>query len=97
MLANTLLESGSWEGLTSSSAQSTTASFTFEMLSFLMIDENFEIIEIALTVVTPRTRKDLIQVRVIALLLRHLAQRCLPGCSEYNPQQAADCDIAAGK
>ena len=41
----------SWSQIerTSSSIQSTTASFAFKVLSFLMGDENFQIIEIALT------------------------------------------------
>jgi hypothetical protein len=40
-----------------------------------MIDENLEIVEVALTVVAPRTRKDLVEVGMIALLFRHLDGR----------------------
>jgi hypothetical protein len=36
-----------------------------------MIDQDFEVIEVALTVVTPGTREHLVEVGVITLLLCH--------------------------
>ena len=38
-----------------------------------MIDQDLQIVEIALAVVAPRATKDLVHVGVIALLLRHRA------------------------
>lgn len=57
--------------LTSCSAQSATASFALEVFGFLMIDENLQVIEIALTVVAPWSGEDLIQVGMVALLFGH--------------------------
>jgi len=54
--------------------QSAAASFALEVLGLLMVDENLEVVEVALAVVTPRPSKDLLDVRVIALLLRHRAR-----------------------
>jgi hypothetical protein len=61
--------------LTSCSTESASASLAFEVLRFLVIDENLEIIEVALTVVAPRTRQDLIEIGMITLLFRHPAGR----------------------
>ena len=47
------------------------ASLTFEVLCLLMIYEDLEIVEVALAVVAPRSRKDFFDVGVVALLLRH--------------------------
>jgi len=55
----------------SGGVQPSSTSFTFEMLCFLMIDEDFEIIKISFAVVTPGTRKDFLDVWLLALLLGH--------------------------
>lgn len=60
------------DSLTSSSIQTTAASFAFEMLGLLMRNENLEVVKVALTVVAPRSRKDLLDIWVIPLLLSHL-------------------------
>ena len=59
--------------LTSCGAEPATASFAFEVLGFLVVDQDLEIIKVSLAVVTPGTGEDLLDVRVIALLLRHCA------------------------
>ena len=41
------------------------------MFCFLVIDENLQVIKVALTVITPWARQDFFQVGVIALLLSH--------------------------
>ena len=56
---------------TSRSVQSSTASFTLEVFGFLMGDEDLEIVEVTLAVVTPWSADDLLYVRSTALLLAH--------------------------
>ena len=51
--------------------QSSTTSFAFEMLCLLMRYENLKVIEIALAVVTPWSRKNLLYIRMTALLPGH--------------------------
>jgi hypothetical protein len=60
--------------LTTSRIQTSTAAVAFEMLRFLMRDEDFEIIEVTLAVIAPRPTKDLLNVRVTSLFthLGHL-------------------------
>lgn len=55
--------------------ESAPASFAFEMFCLLVIDEDLEVVEVALTVVTPRPRQDLFDVRVVSLFLGHLGRR----------------------
>jgi hypothetical protein len=57
------------------SVQSAPASFTFEVLCFLVVDQDLEIVKVALTVVAPRACEDLFEIGVVALLLRHLEVR----------------------
>jgi hypothetical protein len=47
------------------------------MLGLLMVDENFQVIEVTLTVVAPWPREHFIQIRVIPLLLGHLDNQLL--------------------
>jgi hypothetical protein len=51
--------------------QSAATSFAFEVFSFLVGDENFEVIEITLTVIAPRSSKQLLDIGVAALFLAH--------------------------
>ena len=51
--------------------QSPCASLTLEVLRLLMIDEDFEVIEIPLAVVAPGPSKGLFNIRVLALCLAH--------------------------
>ena len=52
--------------------QSPATSFTLEVLCLLVVDQNLEIVEVAFAVVAPGSREDLFDVRVMALLLRHV-------------------------
>ena len=47
------------------------ASLTLEVLGLLVIDQNFEIVKVALAVIAPRPGKSLFDVRVLALRLTH--------------------------
>lgn len=44
------------------------------MLSLLMVDEDLDIVEIALTIVAPRAFQQLVERRELALLLRHFGR-----------------------
>lgn len=57
--------------LTSSRVQPPPASLTLEVLCFLMIDQDFQIIKISLTVVTPWPGQGFFNVGVTPLLLSH--------------------------
>lgn len=61
-------------GLTASCIESATASLAFEVFCFLVIDQDLEIVEVALAVVAPGPRENLSQVGMITLLLRHSAK-----------------------
>jgi hypothetical protein len=52
--------------------QSSATFFTLEVFGFLMIDENLEVVEIALAVVAPWSRKDFFDVGMMTLLLGHV-------------------------
>ena len=56
---------------TASSIQTSSASLAFVMLCFLVIDEDFEVVEVALAVIAPRSFQYLLQRRVLALVLTH--------------------------
>jgi len=58
----------SWGALTSCGIQSAITLVAFEMLRFLMQGENFQVVEIALTVVAPWTGQELLQGRTTSLL-----------------------------
>jgi hypothetical protein len=58
--------------LTSSSIKSPAASFAFEVLGLLMVDEDFLVIKVAFTVITPWPVENLFHVWMAALLLPHL-------------------------
>lgn len=66
-----------FQRLTSSCIQPSSASLAFEMLRFLMVDQDLQIIKVTLTVVAPWPREDLFDVWVVALLFGHngIAQR----------------------
>ena len=57
--------------LTSSCIQSTTTFIALEMLSFLMIDQDLQIIKIALTIVAPWPRQNFFDIWMSSLLFRH--------------------------
>lgn len=61
--------------LTSCSVQSSPTSFTLEVLRFLMVDQDFLVIEITLAVVAPWPAQDLFHIRLSTLLLAHLVRR----------------------
>ena len=54
-----------------SSVEASAAAIAFVVLGLLMIDQDFEVIEIALTIVAPRSREDLVDLRVLPLVLPH--------------------------
>ena len=58
--------------LTPCGVQAAATSFTLEVLSLLMVDEDFEIVKITFAVVAPWSRKLFLNVRMTSLLLRHL-------------------------
>lgn len=60
--------------LTSGCIKPATAPLAFEVLRLLVIDQDLEIIEVALAVVAPWPRENFGQVRMIALLFRHIAK-----------------------
>lgn len=57
--------------LTACRVKSSPTSLAFEVLSLLMIDEDFEIVKVSLTVVAPWPTKNLLDVRMLALGLAH--------------------------
>jgi hypothetical protein len=77
--------------LTSRGVESATASLTLEMLCLLVIDKNLEVVEVALAVVAPRTREDFVEVGVVALLLRHLAD------TKAHASSRSESDVALRK
>jgi hypothetical protein len=58
--------------LTSSGIKPPTTSITLKVLCLLMRDENLQVIKITLTVITPGTSKDFLDVWMTTLLLSHL-------------------------
>ena len=60
--------------LTAGCIESAAASLALEVFCFLVIDQDLEIVKVALAVVAPRPRENLRQVGVITLLLRHSAK-----------------------
>ena len=67
---------------TSSCVQTAPTSVAFEMLCFLMIDENLEVVKITFTVIAPWSRQDFFDIWVASLLLRHLVPTNLVGSSQ---------------
>lgn len=59
---------------TSCGVQAATAALALEVLGFLVVYQDFEIVEITLAVVAPRTSQDLLDVRVISLLFAHVGK-----------------------
>lgn len=59
--------------LTTSGIEASTASLALEVFSLLVADENFDVVEIALTVVAPRTLNKIVQIGPALLLARHFA------------------------
>ena len=57
--------------LTASRVKSPPTSLALEMLCLLMIDQDLQIIEVALTIVTPGSRNDLLDVWMLSLWLAH--------------------------
>lgn len=57
---------------TTCSIQPPATSVAFEVLCLLVIDENLQIIKVALTIVAPRTRENLLNVGVVPLFLAHV-------------------------
>ena len=51
--------------------QPSAASFALEVLCFLMVDQNFQIIEVALAVIAPGSREDLFNIGAMGLPLGH--------------------------
>lgn len=51
--------------------ESSPTPLAFEVLSLLMIDENFEVVEISLTVVAPWSSENLLDIRMLSLGLPH--------------------------
>lgn len=62
-------------GQTSCGIQSATTSFAFEMFSFLVRDEDLQVIEITLTIIAPWPSQQLLNIGMTALLLAHLTDR----------------------
>lgn len=60
---------------TASRVQSPTASFTLEVFRLLVVEENFEVVKVALAIVTPRARENFLNGGRASFLLRHV------GCS----------------
>lgn len=58
-------------GLTPSRVEPPSASLALEVLGFLMIDQDFKVIEIPFAIVAPRTGQDLVEVRMLSLCLDH--------------------------
>lgn len=56
---------------TASRIESPPTSLALEMLRFLVIDQDLQIIEVALTIVTPGSRNDLLNVWMLSLWLAH--------------------------
>ena len=76
-------------GRTSCGIQPPAASFAFEVLCLLVINENLEIVKVTLAVIAPWSRKDFFHVGMTALLLRHRegVNSCLSyACKEEEPQ-----------
>lgn len=59
------------KGLTACGVETTTASFTLEVLGLLVIDQDLEIIKVSFTVIAPWPSEDLVGIGVPALLLGH--------------------------
>lgn len=51
--------------------QAPAASFALEVFCFLVVDQNLEIIEIALAIITPRSGELLLNVGMASLFLTH--------------------------
>ena len=47
------------------------ASLTLEVLGLLVIDENLEVVKVALAIIAPRSGKSLFNVRMLALCFAH--------------------------
>ena len=56
---------------TTCSIQSSRTSLALEVFCLLMVDEDFEVVEIPLAVVAPGPGQDLLNVRVLALCFAH--------------------------
>ena len=56
---------------TSSCVQSPPTSIALEMFGFLVRDQNLQIIEVALAIVTPRAAENFFEIRMTALFLTH--------------------------
>lgn len=56
---------------TSCSIESSVASLALEMLCFLMLNQDAQIVEVALAVIAPRSSEDILDVGVLSLLLAH--------------------------
>ena len=57
--------------LTSCCVQSSATSLTFEMLCFLMVYQDLQVVKVSLTVVAPRSSQGLLDIRKLALVLNH--------------------------
>ena len=57
--------------LTASCVEPPPTSLALEMLRFLVVDEDLQIIEVALTVIAPRPRKDFFKIWMLSLGLAH--------------------------
>ena len=51
--------------------QSSSTSLALEVFCLLMVDEDFEVVEISLAVIAPGPSQDLLDVRVLALCFAH--------------------------
>ncbi len=58
-------------GLTTGGIESPSTSLALEVLSLLMIDEDFEIVKVSLTVVAPWPSENLLDIRMLSLGLAH--------------------------
>lgn len=86
------------EDITSCGVEAATAALAFEVLGLLVVDQDLEVVEVALAVVAPRTSKDLLDVGVISLLLAHVdgARDGRTIAGELGRREAGNADAPSG-
>lgn len=62
------------------------------MLSFLVIDQDFQVIKVALTVVTPWPLQDFLKVRMLSLVLSHVGGYTSGG-KKAAPTKTVGCEV----
>ncbi len=83
--------------LTTSRVEPPSASLTLEMLGFLMIDEDFQVIEVPFAIVAPRTGQDLVEVRMLSLCLDHCRDSAVEGIAVGRSVSMRRQNIEAGE